>query len=157
MPYFVRKSWHETQASVSEPAANLPMSESNAVEIARSVLAHETEDHWQSDGPFRCRTPVCAGETAKIVLSVEANGSHRALSVAMSAGHLRARSGGIIPTGMVRLDPSDFLVEPGKSQSLEVKIMVPDEAEPGVYSGRVTGCGEEPINFLIEVEVIAAD
>ena len=157
MPYFERKPWSEmlgglTDINVTPKAAN---DDFDIAELAQTILTAESRKH-ALDGPFRCRKQVCPEEKAKLVLNVAADDNGGPLTLDLSPGDLRARSGHVIPSNLVHVEPARLRIPPGGSQSFEVHVLVPHSAEQGLYSGRVVGNGPEPISFIVEFEVVPA-
>ena len=71
----------------------------------------------------------------------------------LSSGDLRSRSGASLSANLVQLEPAKLTIPPGGSERLEVHVRISQSAEPGVYSGRVTGNCPESVSFVVEYEV----
>ena len=158
MPYFERKPWLESVQEVAKagpPDAVIAMGENEPGigDIARDVLSAEMGPQYALDGPYRCRQTLAPGQSGSITLEVSADSAVSALTLDLSPGDLRSRSGAIIPANKIEVWPGQITVAPGTSARFVVEILVPLQTEPGIYTGRVIGSGPEPLSFLIEVEV----
>lgn len=158
MPYFERKPWLETVQKIATPgpsdAAKAKVGdEPGIVDIARNVLAAEMRPQYALEGPYRCRETLAPGQSGSIKLEVSADKDGGTLTLDLSPSELRSRDGMVIPPNNIEVHPGLIAVAPSSSARFLVEIMVPLQAEPGVYTGRVVGSGPEPVSFLIEVEV----
>ncbi|MGI9388538.1 MAG: hypothetical protein ACR2O1_00650 [Boseongicola sp.] len=122
--------------------------------MARTILAAETGPRIASVGPFRCRKPVHPGGRGVIVLNVAANNDGGPVTIELSPSDLHSRSGCSIAADLIRLEPSQVTIPPGSSETLKVHVKIPQSADPGIYSGRVSGYCPEPVSFVVEYEVV---
>ncbi len=153
MPYFQRKSWQATIDDFPKIASIDSTQHFSFAKAAEAILTSETLRKQRSNGPFRNRKEICAGEVGIVVLSISATSDGGPVSLDFSASDLRSQLGDAIPGCNVSLSPQKVEIAPGGRQVLEVHVSVPDRTEPGIYVGRVFGSGPEPIDFLLEFEV----
>lgn len=158
MPYFERKPWLETVQEVTKagPPGDAMLTgedEPGIGDIARDVLSAETGPQHALDGPYRCRETMSPGQSGSITLEVSADSAGGALTLDLSPGDLRSRSGAIIPANKIKVRPDHLAIAPGSNGRFVVDILVPLQSKPAIYTGRVIGSGPEPVSFQIEVEV----
>lgn len=153
MPYFERKPWQEATGAVLSTASKKTPEDFDFATAARSVLSNEASRKQGDCGPFRCRKAVSPGRQGVIVLSVAANGAGGPVTLKFSSGDLRTQSGHEILSRNIHMIPDQIIVEPGARQVIEIRVDIPDQAEPGVYVGNVVGDGPEPMEFVVEIEV----
>lgn len=103
-------------------------------------------------GPIAAAT-MSPGQSGSITLEVSADSAGGALTLDLSPGDLRSRSGAIIPANKIKVRPDHLAIAPGSNGRFVVDILVPLQSKPAIYTGRVIGSGPEPVSFQIEVEV----
>ena len=156
MPYFERKPWREmAKESAKAPLPNTLMAEDECgiADIARQVLSAASGPQQALEGPYRCRDVLTPGQRGSVTLEVSADINGGAMSLELAPGDLRDQNGAVIPADKIGVLPKHIDIAPGSSAQFVVEVLVPPDAKPGLYSGRVIGSGQEPVNFLIEIEV----
>jgi hypothetical protein len=69
------------------------------------------------------------------------------------ATDLLGGGGGRIPASSVSFEPESVRLEPGVKQRLEVRVDVPQETAPGVYTGLLQSSKIEHVRAVLTIEV----
>lgn len=157
MPYFERKPYADTIAATADMMGKSPPDappEPNIVDLATSVLGDGAQTAAHQEGPFRARNPVDPGQVASLTLEIAADTSDGDVMIAFSASDLTGENGVRIPSHMITLTPHHLRLTPGDEDiDIKIEVAVPNGTAPGIYAGRISGQGAEPVTILVEVEV----
>jgi hypothetical protein len=101
---------------------------------------------------LRCAVPVAAGGSGCVKLRM-ANDEATASEVSLYSTNLAADSGYDIPSVRVSVSPQRLTIPPKGEGAFEVKISVPQQTPPGVYSGLIQATGAQYVKAVVSVQV----
>jgi hypothetical protein len=101
---------------------------------------------------LRGAAPVAAGGDAVVALRV-ANEDATSSEVSLYSSNFVADNGYDIPALRVTFSPRVSTIPANGDVTFEVKIRVPQQAPPGIYSGLVQALGSKYLKAVVSVEV----
>jgi hypothetical protein len=101
---------------------------------------------------LRCVAPVNGGSAASAAVHV-ANEEAEPSEVTLYCSNFIADCGYEIPALRVEFLPRTLTIAPKSMATFEVKIAVPQQAPPGLYSGLVQAAGNKYVKAIVSVEV----
>lgn len=101
---------------------------------------------------LRCPAPVEAGTDAVVTLRV-ANEDSAPSDVSLYCSNLVADNGYDIPALRVAFSPRVSTIPQHGDATFEIKVRVPQQAPPGIYSGLVQALGSKYLKAVVSVEV----
>lgn len=156
VPYFQRKPYLQTVAAATglAPPVQTPKSaEPTILDLATSVLTQETSNSVASDGPFRARHPVKAGQSSSLTLTLACDVGGDFMTIDFKPFDMRGPEGGHIPQTCVTVSPGRVKLGPVSSCDVTIEIAVPEGSSAGIYTGELDGHGSERLKIDIEIEV----
>ena len=131
-----------------------------ASELLETLLAGQaprpggTENSNNDRVPLiRAAAPVQAGSVALATIRVT-NEEARASLVSFYTTNLVADSGYELPALLVSISPRCANVAPGDAATFEIKVAVPMQAPPGLYSGLVQATGCHYVKAVVTFQVL---
>ena len=101
---------------------------------------------------LRCAAPAQAGGEGTVTLRV-ANDEATPLEVTLYSSNFVSDCGGDIPSMRVTVSPRIATIPSRGETAFEVKIAVPQQAPPGIYSGLVQAMGAYYVKAVVCIEV----
>jgi hypothetical protein len=102
---------------------------------------------------LRCVAPVQAGAEGSATMRV-ANEEGAPCEVALYCTNFVADAGYDIPSLRVTVSPRSVTIPPRGETAFEIKIAVPQQAPPGIYSGLIQAAGNKYVKAVLSVEVL---
>jgi hypothetical protein len=131
-----------------------------ARELMAALTATLNEANGDESAPYQdqvpllcCAAPANPGTEASAVMNV-ANDEDTPSQVTLYASNFIADSGYEIPSLRMNVSPRSVTI-PAKSQAaFEIKIAVPQQTPPGIYSGLIQAMGSKYVKAVLSVEVL---
>lgn len=136
-------------------AADLERLRRQAHELIETLL---TAVSPKASGPeervqlLRCAAPATAGGEGVVTLHVS-NEEATPLEVTLYSSNFVSDCGCDIPSMRVTVSPRSATVPPRAEAAFEVRIAVPQQAPPGIYSGLVQAMGAYYVKAVVCLEV----
>lgn len=102
---------------------------------------------------IRSVAPVRAGATSTVMLQV-ANEEASVSEVSLYASNFVADSGYELPSLLISVAPRKATLPAGGEATFEIKLAVPAQAPPGLYSGLVQATGCKYVKAVVMFEVL---
>jgi hypothetical protein len=133
----------------SRPIQDLPGKESGR----HSPAGTSETDRFGDAVLLQPRSPVKAGQTAKITISV-VNDLATGIPFRLIASDLACGTLNRLAAGHINFSPRDGIVAPFSSAEVQITVRVPESAVPGRYAGPIDlgGNGAYPAILAINVE-----
>lgn len=101
---------------------------------------------------LRCAAPVAAGSEAVIVIRI-ANEDPSPTEVSLYSTNFVSDTGYDIPARSVTFSPHASTIPPKSDAAFELKVRIPQQAPPGLYSGLVQAAGSKYLKAVVSIEV----
>jgi len=101
---------------------------------------------------LQCEAPVPAGQEARATLTVD-NDEASPSEVSLYCTAFVADSGHEIPALRITVAPRCATIPPRGQQVFQIRIAVPQQTKPGIYSGLIQAMGNKYLKAVLSVEV----
>jgi hypothetical protein len=146
-------------AAVPLPAPDMDRIRRQAHELIEGLLVTFSQATGEKAAPYedqvpllRCEAPVQAGNQGRATMRV-ANEEDTPSEVTLYCSNFVADVGYEIPSPRIAVSPRSLTIPARGEGSFEIKIAVPQQAPPGIYSGLIQAMGTRYVKAVLSVEV----
>jgi hypothetical protein len=96
---------------------------------------------------------VSAGDSAEVAMLVENDGESETEVFQLTSSDFVSSSGSRIPSGQVTFSPEPIQIAPQATQRVALRVRIPPDSAPGVYTGVVQATKLEHVRAVVVVTV----